>query len=85
MRVFSIFSLDKLVFQIKIIIDLVPSSNSPALANLTHYQSFLLLGIPEDEREKFISRHDVEDMTTRELGYPTLNLDGFKLQKPEYM
>jgi len=43
------------------------SSNSSALTNLTHYQALLLLGIPEDEREKFILRHDVEDMTAREL------------------
>jgi len=34
---------------------------------LTYYQALLLLGIPEDEREKFILQHDVEDMTTREL------------------
>jgi len=43
------------------------SSNSSALTNLTYYQAFLLLGIPEDEREKFILQHDVKDMTTREL------------------
>lgn len=43
------------------------SSNSSALTNLTYYQAFLLLGIPEEEREKFILQHDVEDMTTREL------------------
>jgi len=34
---------------------------------LTYYQALLLLGIPEDEREKFILQHDVEDMTIREL------------------
>ena len=34
---------------------------------MTYYQALLLLGIPEDEREKFILQHDVEDMTTREL------------------
>jgi Protein of unknown function (DUF3102). len=43
------------------------SSNSSALTNLTYYQALLLLGIPEDEREKFILQHNVEDMTTREL------------------
>ena len=43
------------------------SSNSSALTNLTYYQAFLLLGIPEDEREKFVLQHDVKDMTTREL------------------
>jgi len=43
------------------------SSNSSALTNLTYYQALLLLGIPEDEREKFILQHDVEDMTIREL------------------
>jgi hypothetical protein len=31
------------------------------------YQALLLLGIPEDEREKFILQHDVKEMTTREL------------------
>jgi hypothetical protein len=43
------------------------NSNSSALANLTYYQVLLLLGIPEDEREKFILQHDVKDMTSREL------------------
>ena len=31
---------------------------------MTYYQALLLLGIPEDEREKFILQYDVEDMTT---------------------
>ncbi len=44
------------------------NSNSSALTNLTYYQALLLLGIPEDEREKFILQHDVKDMTSRELG-----------------
>ncbi len=43
------------------------NSNSSALTNLTYYQALLLLGIPEDEREKFILQHDVKDMTSREL------------------
>ena len=43
------------------------SSNSSALTNLTYFQAFLLLGIPEDEREEFVLQHDVKDMTTREL------------------
>ncbi|MCO5388354.1 DUF3102 domain-containing protein [Desulfosporosinus sp.] len=43
------------------------SSNSPVLANLTYYQALLLLGIPEDERERFILEHDVKNMTTGEL------------------
>ena len=42
-------------------------SNSPVLANLTYYQALLLLGIPEDERERFILEHDVKNMTTGEL------------------
>ena len=45
----------------------VGRSNSPVLANLTYYQALLLLGIPEDEREKFILQHDVKNMTTGEL------------------
>jgi len=43
------------------------SSNSSAPTNLTYNQAILLLGIPEDEREKFILQHDVKNMTTREL------------------
>ena len=43
------------------------SSNSSAPTNLSYYQAILLLGIPEDEREKFILEHDVKNMTTREL------------------
>ncbi|AET70953.1 Protein of unknown function (DUF3102) [Desulfosporosinus orientis DSM 765] len=42
-------------------------SNSSAQTNLTYYQAIILLGIPEDEREKFILQHDVKNMTTREL------------------
>ncbi|EHQ88500.1 DUF3102 domain-containing protein [Desulfosporosinus youngiae] len=42
-------------------------SNSSALTNLTYFQALLFLGIPEDEREKFILEHDVKNMTTREL------------------
>ena len=45
----------------------VGRSNSPVLANLTYYQALLLLGIPEDERERFILEHDIKNMTTREL------------------
>jgi Protein of unknown function (DUF3102). len=43
------------------------SLNSSALTNLTYYQALLLLGIPEEERDRFILQHDFEDMTTREL------------------
>jgi len=46
-------------------------SNSPVLANLTYCQALLLLGIPEDEREKFILEHDVKNMTTGELDRAT--------------
>ncbi|SDI20726.1 DUF3102 domain-containing protein [Desulfosporosinus hippei] len=42
-------------------------SNSSAQTNLTYYQAIILLGIPEDEREKFILEHDVKNMTTRDL------------------
>jgi len=42
-------------------------SNSPVLANVSYYQALLLLGIPEDERERFIVEHDVKNMTTGEL------------------
>ena len=38
------------------------SSNSSAQTNITYYQALLFLGITEDEREKFILQHDVEDM-----------------------
>lgn len=34
---------------------------------MTGCQAIILLGIPEDEREKFILQYDVENMTTREL------------------
>ncbi|AET70175.1 Protein of unknown function (DUF3102) [Desulfosporosinus orientis DSM 765] len=42
-------------------------SDSSVLTNLTYYQALLLLGIPEDEREKFILEHDVKNMTAGEL------------------
>ncbi|SHI45156.1 Protein of unknown function [Desulfosporosinus lacus DSM 15449] len=51
------------------------SSNSPAPTNLTHYQALLLLGILEDEREKFILRvHFSPVLTIVATAQPTREL-----------
>lgn len=35
--------------------------------NLTYTQALVLIGLPPDEREKFVEENNVEDMSTREL------------------
>lgn len=40
---------------------------SQAFGNLSYSQAVLLLGVPSEDREKFVKEHDVEDMSTREL------------------
>lgn len=42
-------------------------SNFQALGNLTYTQAILLLGLPEEEREGFVTRNDLGTMTTRQL------------------
>jgi DNA repair exonuclease SbcCD ATPase subunit len=42
-------------------------AKSQALANLSYTQAVALLGVPQDDREKFIKDNDVENMSTREL------------------
>lgn len=43
------------------------NANSQALGNLSYTQAIALLGVPREEREKFIEEHDIENMSTREL------------------
>ncbi|SHI29007.1 DUF3102 domain-containing protein, partial [Desulfosporosinus lacus] len=40
---------------------------STLVSILTYTQALILLGIPEEEREEFIEKHDVESMTKSEL------------------
>lgn len=40
---------------------------SQAFGNLSYSQAVLLLGIPVEDREKFVEENNVEDMSTREL------------------
>jgi len=40
---------------------------STLVSILTYPQALILLGIPEEEREEFIEKHDVESMTKSEL------------------
>ena len=42
--------------------------NSQALANMPYAKAIQLLTLPEGEREEFIEAHDVEEMSSRELG-----------------
>lgn len=37
------------------------------MSNLTYTQALLLLGLPEEEREEFLSQNDVAGMTKQEL------------------
>ncbi|MEK5278616.1 DUF3102 domain-containing protein [Paenibacillus sp. FSL H7-0735] len=43
------------------------NTNSQAFANLTYSQAVALLGVPDEEREKFVEQNNVSEMTTREL------------------
>lgn len=43
------------------------NAKSQALGNMTYTQAIALLGVPREEREKFIEEHDIENMSTREL------------------
>lgn len=40
---------------------------SQAFGNLTYSQAVLLLGVPEEKREKFVEENKVDEMSTREL------------------
>ena len=42
-------------------------SNSTPVSNLTYTQALLLLGLPEEEREEFLTQNDVAGMTKLEL------------------
>lgn len=43
------------------------NTKSQAFANLTYSQAVSLLGVPDEEREDFIEKNNVSEMTTREL------------------
>lgn len=43
------------------------SSNYAALHNMTYTQALILLGVPEEEREKFVEDNAIDNMSTREL------------------
>ncbi|MDO0823518.1 DUF3102 domain-containing protein [Desulfosporosinus nitroreducens] len=43
------------------------SSNSESIPNLSYTQAIILWGIPEEERESFMTENDVASMSTREL------------------
>ncbi len=43
------------------------SPNSSLVTNLTCTQALNLLGLPEEERDEFIAKHDVESMSKLEL------------------
>ncbi|EHQ91264.1 DUF3102 domain-containing protein [Desulfosporosinus youngiae] len=42
-------------------------SNASLVTHLTYTQAIILLRIPEEEREEFIEKHDIESMTKSEL------------------
>ena len=43
------------------------NAKSQALANLSYTQAVALLGVPEEDREKFLEENDIEKLSTREL------------------
>ena len=43
------------------------NAKTQALADLTYTQAVALLGVPAEDREKFIAENKVDEMTTREL------------------
>ncbi|MDF2591379.1 MAG: hypothetical protein K0S75_845 [Clostridia bacterium] len=60
MRIFEEYGADQLTL-------LGDNSKSQALANLSYTQAVALLGVPEEEREEFVGKHDIDNMSTREL------------------
>jgi DNA repair exonuclease SbcCD ATPase subunit len=60
MRIFEEYGADQLTL-------LGDNAKSQALANLNYTQAISLLGLPEEEREKFIENNDLDNMSTREL------------------
>jgi myosin heavy subunit len=53
--------------KLQVSIDEDGSSNCASMHNLTYTQAVILLGLPAEEREEFISDNDVGSMSTREL------------------
>ena len=47
--------------------DSIENSNSQPVANLTYTQALILLGLPEEERNSFITENHVDNMSVREL------------------
>ena len=43
------------------------SAKSETFTNLTYSKALALLAVPEEEREEFVEKNDVENMSTREL------------------
>lgn len=60
MRIFNEYGADQITL-------LTDNTKSQAFANLSYSQAVLLLGVPEEEREAFVSNNDIENMSTREL------------------
>jgi chromosome segregation ATPase len=60
MRIFEEYGAEQLTL-------LGDNAKSQALANLSYTQAISLLGLPEEEREKFIENNDLDSMSTREL------------------
>ena len=60
MRIFEEYGADQITL-------LENNSNIQALGNLSYTQAVALLGVPEEEREKFVVEHDLDRMSTREL------------------
>jgi DNA repair exonuclease SbcCD ATPase subunit len=60
MRIFDEYGSDQITF-------LTDNAKSQALGNLSYTQAVVLLKIPEDEREAFVTSHDMDNMSTREL------------------
>ena len=47
--------------------DSIENLNSQSIANLTYTQALMLLGIPDEERDAFITENHVDNMSVREL------------------
>lgn len=60
MRIFEEYGADQITL-------LGDNAKSQAIANLSYTQAVALLGVPEEERENFITENDVENLSTREL------------------
>lgn len=62
-------------------VSLFGGGNSESLKNMPYTKALKLLALPEEETEEFLTEHDVENMSTRELEQAIRERDEAKAEK----